>query len=45
MDDVRIVPQEAKVLITRLLSKDPRDRPLARELFEDRFITKYLYGN
>lgn len=38
-----MIPEEAKNLIKRLLDKDPRNRPSVRSLFEDKFITMYLY--
>lgn len=40
-DEVRLVDNEAKILIEKLLDRDPLKRPKARELFEDEFIVKY----
>ena len=44
-DEVRIIPDEAKDLISKLLNKDPRKRPQIKDLMQDKLITKYLYSN
>lgn len=44
-DEVRVIPDEAKDLISKLLNKDPRKRPQIKDLMQDKLITKYLYSN